>query len=84
VAVLSQRPTPPVVRGIPRLVDSHLIERVAPSRLARRNRLLPKTRQCQQQSGGQAEFARFQEQAFDVLTAPQLRECFEPSMMMCV
>ena len=41
-AVLNQRPNPPVVRGIPRLEDSQLIDGVPLSRLAlRRNLLVP-------------------------------------------
>ncbi|MGV2334341.1 MAG UNVERIFIED_CONTAM: hypothetical protein LVR18_09570 [Planctomycetaceae bacterium] len=39
-AVLNQRPNPPVVRGIPRMEDSQLIDGVTPSRLARRRNLL--------------------------------------------
>lgn len=45
-AVLNQRPNPPVVRGIPRLEDSQLIDGVTPSRLALRRNLLVPTDIC--------------------------------------
>lgn len=76
-AVLNQRPNPPVVRGIPRLEDSRLIEGVSLDRLNLRRRLLsPSSPEFSSRS--QAEFSRLQEMAFDVLTAPQLRDCFDP------
>ncbi|MFM7056956.1 MAG: DUF1501 domain-containing protein [Planctomycetota bacterium] len=79
-AVLNQRSSPPVIRGIPRLEDSQLIEGVNSNRLAlRKQLLLPQS--ANPASRNQAEFTQFQEMAFDVLTAPQLRECFDPRLI---
>ncbi len=79
-AVLNQRPNPPIVRGIPRLEDSLLIDGVSPNRLALRRALLsPNAGMLQPRS--QSEFVRFQQMAFDVLTAPQLRQCFDPALI---
>lgn len=75
---LNQRPNPPVVRGIPRLEDSKLIEGVTSERMAlRRGLLLPAAAESKEQ----AEFGRFQNLAFDVLTSHQLRDCFDPNLI---
>lgn len=77
-AVLGHRPDPPVIRGIPRLDDSRLIEGVSSDRLSLRRRLLEGCGSVDA-SRSQAEFGRFQNLAFDVLTTPQLRDCFDPA-----
>lgn len=79
-AVLNQRPNPPVVRGIPRLEDSRLIDGVTSARLALRRGLLL-GEGLRGAAPVQAEFGRFQELAFGVLTAPELRECFDPGLI---
>jgi hypothetical protein len=79
-AVLNQRPNPPVIRGIPRLEDSRLIDGVTSERLALRRQLLS-TGSGGHAAKSQAEFGRFQNLAFDVLTTPQLRDCFDPGLI---
>lgn len=75
---LNQRPNPPIVRGIPRLEDSKLIDGVTSDRMAlRRGLLFP----AAAESNEQAEFGRFQNLAFDVLTSHQLRDCFDPNLI---
>jgi hypothetical protein len=78
--VLNQRPNPPVVRGIPRLEDSRLIDGVTVDRLALRRQLLS-TGVTDQAAKEQAEFGRFQSLAFDVLTSHQLHDCFDPNLI---
>lgn len=79
-AVLNQRPNPPVIRGIPQLQDSRLIDGVTSERMALRRRLLA-NKPVEHAAKSQAEFGRFQNLAFDVLTTPQLRECFDPNLI---
>lgn len=75
---LNQRPNLPIVRGIPRLEDSKLIDGVTSDRMAlRRGLLFPAAAESKEQ----AEFGRFQNLAFDVLTSHQLRDCFDPSLI---
>lgn len=78
-AILNQRPHPPVIRGIPRLEDSRLIDGVSPERLARRRHLLATAGSAPTRA--QSEFGRFQDLAFGVLTTPQLRDCFDPALI---
>jgi len=76
-AVLGQRDNPPVVRGIPQVQDSRLIDGITSGRLSDRRQLL--TRLSPGGTGPvQAQFGQFQDLAFDVLTAPALRDCFDP------
>jgi hypothetical protein len=77
---LNQRPNPPVVRGLPRLEDSRLIDGVTADRLSLRRQLLS-TGGIDQAAKAQAEFGRFQSLAFDVLTSHQLRDCFAPHLI---
>lgn len=75
---LNQRPNPPIVRGIPRLEDSKLIDGVTSDRMAlRRGLLLPAAAESKEQ----VEFGRFQNLAFDVLTSHHLRDCFDPNLI---
>ena len=79
-AVLDRRPNPPIIRGIPRLEDSRLIDGVTSDRLTLRRQLLaPGPAEATAKS--QAEFGRFQNLAFDVLTSHQLRDCFDPRLI---
>lgn len=79
-AVLNQRPNPPVIRGIPRLEDSRLIDGVSAERLALRRQLLS-TASSDNLAKPQTEFGRFQNLAFDVLGSHQLRDCFDPNLI---
>ncbi len=79
-AVLDQRPNPPVIRGIPRLEDSRLIDGVTSERLTLRRQLLSPGA-VPEAGKSQAEFGRFQNLAFDVLTSHQLRDCFDPNLI---
>ncbi|MFO0817015.1 MAG: DUF1501 domain-containing protein [Pirellulales bacterium] len=78
-AVLNQRPNPPLIRGIPRLEDSLLREGISPQRLDERRELLHRvSSQFPSTSDPLAQFRGFQELAYEVLTTPQLRDCFDP------
>lgn len=78
-AVLNQRPNPPVVRGIPRLEDSVLRAGVTPERLDGRRELLRRFGDdFPAVAAPLATFRGFQELAYEVLTTPQLRDCFDP------
>jgi len=81
-AVLNQRPNPPVIRGIPRLEDSQLRDGITPGRLHGRRDLLQRiTSQFPNQHEPLSQFRGFQNQAYEVLTTPQLRECFDPQLI---
>ncbi|MFO0872186.1 MAG: DUF1501 domain-containing protein, partial [Pirellulales bacterium] len=78
-AVLNQRPHPPVIRGIPRLEDSLLREGVTPQRLSDRRQLLQRVSEpFPTKAEPLAQFRGFQDLAYEVLTTPQLRDCFDP------
>jgi hypothetical protein len=78
-AVLNQRPNPPVIRGIPRLEDSLLREGMTPQRLAERRELLQRVSdQFPATADPLSQFRGFQDLAYEVLTTPQLRDCFDP------
>jgi hypothetical protein len=78
-AVLNQRPNPPVIRGIPRLEDSLLREGVTPQRLDDRRQLLRTVSETFPSTANPlAQFRGFQDLAYEVLTTPQLRDCFDP------
>lgn len=80
-AVLNQRPNPPVIRGIPRLEDSRLIDGINSDRLALRRRLLLDSSTAALDAKSAHEYGRFQDLAFGVLTTPQLRDCFDPNLI---
>ena len=78
-AILNQRDNPPVIRGIPRLEDSRLPEGMTPQRLdGRRNLLNHLAGQFPSAAAPVAKFREFQDLAYQVLTTPQLRDCFDP------
>ncbi len=78
-AVLNQRPNPPVIRGIPRLEDSVLREGVTPQRLEARRELLQRfSGSFPTGASPLDQFRGFQDLAYEVLTTPQLRDCFDP------
>jgi hypothetical protein len=78
-AVLNQRPNPPVIRGIPRLEDSLLRDGVTSQRLDDRRQLLQRySEQFPPTADPLATFRGFQDLAYEVLTTPQLRDCFDP------
>ena len=78
-AVLNQRNNPPVIRGIPRLEDSQLREGVSPERLHDRRNLLNRIdERFGAPASAVAQFRTYQDLAFEVLTTPQLKDCFDP------
>lgn len=78
-AVLNQRDNPPIIRGIPRLEDSQLRDGMTTGRLSDRRSLLNQiTASFPSTNQPLSQFRGFQEQAYEVLTTPQLRDCFDP------
>ncbi|HVW00811.1 MAG TPA: DUF1501 domain-containing protein, partial [Planctomycetaceae bacterium] len=77
-ANLFKRDEPPPIRGIPRINDSRLIEGVTADRLEHRRRLLSELAGRDAAVKSSSQFSQFQDLAFDILTTPQLRDCFDP------
>lgn len=79
-ANLFKRDEPVLVRGIPRVNDSRLIDGVTAERAVHRRQLLSQMQAGRPLSAkAPGEFSRFQDLAFDVLATPQLRNCFDPA-----
>jgi hypothetical protein len=78
---VKNRAHPPQIRGVPRLSDSQLIDGLSLERLNRRKSLLAELGAGSSHSPGEAAgFDRFQERAFDLLTSPGLKACFDPAL----
>jgi hypothetical protein len=78
---VKNRAHPPQVRGLPRLADSQLTDGVNLERLDRRKSLL--TGFAAPPDGTAAEvagFDNFKQKAFELLTSPTLRSCFDPAL----
>ncbi|MGE0606634.1 MAG: DUF1501 domain-containing protein [Pirellulales bacterium] len=81
-ADIKYRPHPPLVRGIPRISDSQLIEGLSLDRVGQRKALLSQLDDGLARHAAEAAgFDRFQQRAFDVLASPQLRACFDPALI---
>jgi len=81
-ADLKNRPNPVLVRGIPRINDSRLIDGMTLDRLRTRQALLARldVNAAGRQSSDAAKFDQFQRWGFDVLTSHQLQSCFDPAL----
>ncbi len=81
-ADIKNRAHPPLIGGIPRVSDSQLIEGLTLDRLGRRKSLLADLKAgTGRPAVDGAGFDRFQERAFDLLTSPVLRACFDPALI---
>lgn len=81
-ANLKDRPNPVMVRGIPRINDSRLIEGMTSDRLRSRQTLLSQLDvNPARQASDAVKFDQFQRWGFDVLTSHQLQSCFDPGLI---
>jgi hypothetical protein len=79
---LFKRDEPAPIRGIPRLKDSQLREGITPALLTDRRDLLDQlTNQLSSGTEPLSQFRQFQHLAYEVLTTPQLRECFDSRLI---
>ena len=79
---IKSRAHPPLIGGLPRVSDSQLIDGLTPERLGRRKSLLTELSAAPGRPALEgAGFDRFQDRAFDVLTSPVLRSCFDPALI---
>ncbi len=77
-ANLFKRNEPILVKGMPRINDSRLIEGVTSDRLGGRRNLLSRLQPHESLALASEQYSQFQNTAFDVLATPQLRDCFDP------
>lgn len=80
-ADLKNRPHPVMVRGIPKINDSRLIDGMTVDRLRTRRDLLAQLDLGPSRQATDAmKFDQFQRWGFDVLTSHQLQSCFDPAL----
>lgn len=74
------RPNPVMVRGIPKIADSRLIDGMTSQRLKSRQMLLGQLdSNSVRQATEAAKFDQFHQWGFDVLASHQLQSCFDPA-----
>jgi hypothetical protein len=81
-ADLKSRPHPAMVRGIPKINDSRLIDGMTAGRLQNRQTLLSQLDlKSDRQAADMRKFEQYQRWGFDVLASHQLQKCFDPSLI---
>ncbi len=81
-ADIKNRKEPLLLRGIPKINDSRLIDGMTADRLRTRQSLLARLEANEtRQASDAAKFDQFQRWGFDVLTSHQLQRCFDPALI---
>lgn len=81
-ADIKNRKEPVLIRGIPRINDSRLIEGMTADRLQHRQTLLSQLDlNPARHTADAVKYEQFQRWGFDVLASHQLRHCFDPALI---
>jgi hypothetical protein len=81
-ADIKNRKEPLLIRGVPKINDSRLVDGMTLDRLRTRQALLGRLDQnATRQASDAAKFDQYQRWGFDVLTSHQLRSCFDPALI---